>query len=38
MPPESSNRLHFFIRLYSPVIRWVLVWKKTTIALNIVAC
>jgi len=38
MPPESSNPVStFFIRLYSPVIRWVLVWKKTTIALNIVA-
>ena len=38
MPPESSNPVSmFFIRLYSPVIRWVLKWKKTTIALNIVA-
>ncbi len=38
MPPESSNPVStFFIRLYSPVIRWVLVWKKTTIVLNIVA-
>jgi len=38
MPPESSNPVStFFIKLYSPVIRWVLVWKKTTIALNIVA-
>ncbi len=38
MPPESSNPLSgFFIRLYSPVIRWVLKWKKTTIALNIIA-
>ncbi|NTW52569.1 MAG: efflux RND transporter permease subunit [Chlorobiaceae bacterium] len=38
MPPESSNRVStFFISLYSPVIRKVLVWKKTTIALNIVA-
>ena len=38
MPPESSNPVStFFIKLYSPVIRWVLIWKKTTIALNIVA-
>ncbi|MBK5277189.1 MAG: efflux RND transporter permease subunit [Desulfuromonadales bacterium] len=38
MRPESSNRVStFFIKLYAPVIRWVLVWKKTTIALNIVA-
>jgi len=38
MPPESANPISgFFIRLYSPVIRWVLKWKKTTIALNIVA-
>jgi len=38
MPPESANPVStFFIRLYSPVIRWVLVWKKTTIALNLVA-
>jgi Cu(I)/Ag(I) efflux system membrane protein CusA/SilA len=35
MPPESANPVStFFIKLYSPVIRWVLVWKKTTIALN----
>ncbi len=38
MPPESANPVStFFIRLYSPVIRWVLTWKKTTIALNVVA-
>src|SRR6185369_7972560 len=38
MPPESANPVStFFIKLYSPVIRWVLVWKKTTIALNIIA-
>lgn len=38
MPPESSNPVSsFFIRLYSPVIRWVLKWKKTTIALNLLA-
>ncbi|ABQ24305.1 efflux RND transporter permease subunit [Geotalea uraniireducens] len=38
MPPESANPVStFFIKLYSPVIRWVLKWKKTTIALNVVA-
>ncbi len=38
MARESSNPLStFFIKLYSPVIRWVLVWKKTTIALNLLA-
>jgi len=38
MPPESKNPVStFFIRLYSPIIRWVLKWKKTTIALNVVA-
>jgi len=38
MPPESANPVSsFFIRLYSPVIRWVLKWKKTTICLNVLA-
>jgi len=38
MPPESANPVSsFFIRLYSPVIKWVLQWKKTTIALNVAA-
>ncbi len=38
MQPESANPVSsFFIRLYSPVIRWVLKWKKTTIALNCLA-
>ena len=38
MLPESANPVStFFIKLYSPVIRWVLHWKKTTIALNLVA-
>ncbi len=38
MPPESANPVSsFFIRLYSPVIKWVLRWKKTTIALNVAA-
>jgi len=35
MPPESANPVStFFIRLYAPVIRWVLRWKKTTILIN----
>uniref|UniRef100_C6E8C2 Heavy metal efflux pump, CzcA family n=1 Tax=Geobacter sp. (strain M21) TaxID=443144 RepID=C6E8C2_GEOSM len=38
MPPESANPVStFFIKMYSPVIRWVLKWKKTTIALNVAA-
>ena len=38
MPPESANPVStFFIKLYSPVIRWVLNWKKTTILLNVIA-
>lgn len=38
MPPESANPVSsFFIKLYSPVIRWVLKWKKTTIFLNLIA-
>lgn len=38
MPPESSNPVSsFFIRIYSPIIGWVLKWKKTTILLNVIA-
>ena len=38
MPPESANPVSmFFIRIYSPVIHWVLKWRKTTILLNILA-
>jgi copper/silver efflux system protein len=38
MPPESSNPVsRFFIAIYSPIIRWVLKWKKTTIVLNLIA-
>ncbi len=38
MRPESANPVStFFIKLYAPVIRWVLLWKKTTIALNLLA-
>lgn len=35
--PESAHPVsRFFIFLYSPIIRWCLKWKKTTIALSIV--
>jgi len=38
MPPESANPVSsFFIKLYSPVIRWVLRYKKSTILLNVIA-
>jgi copper/silver efflux system protein len=38
MPPESANPVSsFFIRLYSPVIKWVLKHKVTTILLNVIA-
>lgn len=38
MQPESANPVSgFFIKLYSPVIRWVLKYKKITIFLNVLA-
>ena len=38
MPSEDANPVsRFFIRIYSPVLTWCLNWKKTVIALNIVA-
>ena len=38
MPPESANPVsRFFIAIYSPIIRWVLKWKKVTILLNLIA-
>ncbi|TLN17661.1 efflux RND transporter permease subunit, partial [bacterium] len=38
MPREEENPVsRFFIRAYSPVIRWCLAWKKTVIALNLLA-
>jgi copper/silver efflux system protein len=38
MPPESANPVStFFIRLYSPLIRWALKYKKTIILLNLAA-
>jgi len=36
--PEDANFLtRFFKRLYKPVIHWVLKWRKTTIAINLLA-
>ncbi|SNB47397.1 efflux RND transporter permease subunit [Geobacter sp. DSM 9736] len=38
MPSEEANPVsRFFIRLYSPVLTWCLNWKKSVIAINIVA-
>lgn len=35
--PEAKNPLsRFFIRIYMPLIRWVLRWRKTTVLLAIV--
>jgi len=36
--PDSANPVNRFLeRVYEPVIRWVLEWRKTTLALNIAA-
>jgi copper/silver efflux system protein len=36
--PESANPItQFFIRLYQPVIHWVLKHRKATIAINVIA-
>ena len=36
--PDHANPVnHFLERLYEPVIRWVLRWRKTTLAINILA-
>lgn len=36
MRPESKNPVaNFFTRLYKPVLRWCLEWKKTVLAINI---
>ncbi|SDY65013.1 efflux RND transporter permease subunit [Hymenobacter psychrophilus] len=38
LKPESSNPLGRFLeRLYTPLLRWCLRWRKTTLALNIIA-
>ena len=36
-PEEKNPSTKFFIRIYEPVIHWVLKHRKTTIALNIIA-
>ncbi|UAY55383.1 efflux RND transporter permease subunit [Arachidicoccus terrestris] len=36
MRPESQNPVSgFFTRLYAPVLRWCLAWKKTVLAVNL---
>lgn len=36
--PDHANPVNRFLeRLYEPVIRWVLRWRKTTLAINILA-
>ena len=36
--PESKNPVNrFLLKLYSPVIRWCLNWRKTTIGINFIA-
>jgi len=38
LKPESSNPINRFLeRVYTPIITWCLEWRKTTIAINIVA-
>lgn len=38
MKPEAKNPVsNFFVRLYSPVLSWCLRWKKTVLAVNIIA-
>ena len=38
MRPESQNPVsNFFVRLYEPVLRWCLEWKKTVLTVTILA-
>src|SRR5690242_10262704 len=38
MPPENKNPVSsFFNRLYAPVLRWCLEWKKTVLTINFLA-
>lgn len=38
MRPENRNPVNRFLdRIYAPVLKWCLKWKKTTLAINIVA-
>lgn len=36
-PEEKNPSTRFFIRIYKPVIHWVLKHRKTTIAINVIA-
>ena len=36
-PTQSHPVNHFLERIYEPIIRWVLKWRKTTLAINITA-
>ena len=36
-PTQSHPVNHFLERVYEPMIRWVLKWRKTTLAINITA-
>ncbi|MCX6169986.1 MAG: CusA/CzcA family heavy metal efflux RND transporter [Ignavibacteriales bacterium] len=36
-PEEKNPTTHFFIKLYAPVIHWVLKHRKITIAINVIA-
>lgn len=36
-PEEKNPTTRFFIRIYEPVIHWVLKHRKTTIAINVIA-
>ncbi|HTN07920.1 efflux RND transporter permease subunit [Agriterribacter sp.] len=36
--PDKANPVnHFLERIYEPIIRWVMQWRKTTLAVNILA-
>jgi len=36
--PDSANPVNRFLeRIYTPVIQWVMKWRKTTLAINILA-
>lgn len=38
MRPESANPINRFLeRLYTPVLKWCLHWRRTTIAINVAA-
>ncbi|MBK9600181.1 MAG: efflux RND transporter permease subunit [Flavobacteriales bacterium] len=38
MRPESANPINRFLeRLYTPVLKWCMHWRRTTLAINIAA-